>query len=395
MAAQLGRRQLLAAAGLTASAALTGCGSSNGGSSPSATPSASGPAASTSGSASKLDEAALRKTVASLLVVGFRGQSVQPGDWIMRAIREQGIGGVILFDTDQLTGASRNITSPAQVTGLVKTLRDAASGPLIISIDQEGGRISRLNPTDGFPASESEAQVGAINQKAHTTAWAQGMVSSMKSIGVTMNFAPVVDLNVNPDNPAIGKVGRSFSADPDVVVANATEEIKVHRAGGIKTSIKHFPGFGSATGNTDFDVVDVSSSWRQSELVPFQRLIADGNADSVLVAHLLNRQLDPSRPMSLSHKVVTDLLRGQLGWQGPVVSDDMQAAGITGKYGAAEAFTLGVQAGMDLLVYANQQVYDPAIVDKTLDTAVKQVKSGNLTVAQIEAAARRVDKLRP
>jgi beta-N-acetylhexosaminidase len=297
---------------------------------------------------------------------------------------------VILFDTDQLTGASRNITSPAQVTSLIKTLRDAAPGPLIISIDQEGGRISRLNPTDGFPASESEAQVGAINQKAHTTAWAQGMVSSMKSIGVTMNFAPVVDLNVNPDNPAIGKIGRSFSADPDVVVANATEEIKVHRAAGIKTSIKHFPGFGSATGNTDFDVVDVTSSWRRSELVPFQRLIADGNADSVLVAHLLNRQLDPNRPMSLSHKVVTDLLRGQLGWQGPVVSDDMQAAGITGKYGAAEAFTLGVQAGMDLLVYANQQVYDPAIVDKTLDTAVKQVKSGNLTVAQIEAAARRV-----
>jgi beta-N-acetylhexosaminidase len=395
MAAQLSRRQLLAAAGLTASAALTGCGSSNGGSLPSATPSVTPSAAPTFGSASPLDEAALRKTVASLLVVGFRGQSVQPGDWIMRAIREQGIGGVILFDTDQLTGASRNITSPAQVTSLIKTLHDAAPGPLIISIDQEGGRISRLNPTDGFPASESEAQVGAINQKAHTTAWAQGMVSSMKSIGVTMNFAPVVDLNVNPDNPAIGKIGRSFSADPDVVVANATEEIKVHRAAGIKTSIKHFPGFGSATGNTDFDVVDVSSSWNRSELVPFQRLIADGNADSVLVAHLLNRQLDPNRPMSLSHKVVTDLLRGQLGWQGPVVSDDMQAAGITGKYGAAEAFTLGVQAGMDLLVYANQQVYDPAIVDKTLDTAVKQVKSGNLTVAQIEAAARRVDKLRP
>jgi beta-N-acetylhexosaminidase len=395
MAAQLSRRQLLAAAGLTASAALTGCGSSNGGALPSATRSAPATAVSTFGSASALDEAALRKMVASLLVVGFRGQSVQPGDWIIRAIREQGIGGVILFDTDQLTGASRNITSPAQVSGLIKTLREVAPGPLIISIDQEGGRISRLNPTDGFPASESQAQVGAINQTAHTTAWAQGMVSSMKSIGVTMNFAPVVDLNVNPGNPAIGKIGRSFSADPDVVVANATEEIKVHRAAGIKTSIKHFPGFGSATGNTDFDVVDVSSSWRRSELAPFQRLIADGNADSVLVAHLLNRQLDPSRPMSLSHKVVTDLLRGQLGWQGPIVSDDMQAAGITGKYGAAEAFTLGIQAGMDLLVYANQQVYDPAIVDKTLDTAVKQVKSGNLTVAQIQAAAQRVDKLRP
>lgn len=393
MGAQLSRRQLLAAAGLATSAALTGCGSSGGGSS--SPPAASTPSAGGTTSAPKLDEAALRRKVASLLVVGFRGQSVAPGDWIVRAVREQGLGGVILFDTDQLTNTPRNITSPAQVTQLIKTLRDAAPGPLIVSLDQEGGQISRLNPSDGFPASQSQAQVGAINEPAHTVAWAQGMVKSMKSIGVTMNYAPVVDLNVNPDNPAIGRIGRSFSADPNVVVANAAEEIKVHRAAGIKTSIKHFPGFGSATGNTDFDVVDVTATWKRSELVPFQRLIADGNTDSVLVAHLLNRQLDPSRPMSLSPKVVTDLLRGQLGWKGPVVSDDMQAAGITAKYGDAEAFTLAVKAGVDLLVYANQQVYDPDIVNKTLDTAVKQVKAGQLTVAQIDAAVQRVDKLRP
>jgi beta-N-acetylhexosaminidase len=97
----------------------------------------------------------------------------------------------------------------------------------------------------------------------------------------------------------------------------------------------------------------------------------------------------------LSPKVVTDLLRGDLGWKGPVVSDDMQAAGITGKYGAPEAFTLAVQAGVDLLVYANQQVYDEQIVEKTLDTAVAQVKKGVLTMAQIDAAVARVDKLRP
>ncbi|MBB5868052.1 beta-N-acetylhexosaminidase [Allocatelliglobosispora scoriae] len=389
MGAQMSRRQLLAAAGLAASAALAGCGSAGGGSS------ASSSAPTAGEKAPVLDEAALRRKVASLLVVGFRGTSVAPGDWIVRAIREQGLGGVILFDTDQLTGGPRNITSPAQVTSLVKSLRDAAPGPLIVSIDQEGGQISRLNPGDGFPASQSQQQVGAVNTTANTASWAQGMVRSMKSIGVTMNFAPVVDLNVNPANPAIGELGRSFSADPNVVVANAAEEIKVHRAAGIKTSIKHFPGFGSATGNTDFDVVDVTSTWKRSELVPFQRLIADGNTDSVLVAHLLNRQLDPSRPMSLSPKVVTELLRGELGWAGPVVSDDMQAAGITGRYGDAEAFTLAVQAGVDLLVYANQQVYDPDIVRKTLDTAVKQVKAGQLTMAQIDAAVKRVDTLRP
>ena len=395
MGAQLSRRQLLAVAGLSGTAALTGCGSS-GAQAPASPASTSSPtSAAATGAAPALDEAALRRKVASLLVVGFRGQTVGAGDWIVRAIREQGLGGVILFDTDQLTGNPRNITSPAQVTRLITALRSAAPGPLIVSIDQEGGKISRLNPADGFPASESQAEVGAINQAAHTTAWAQGMVKSMTSIGVTMNFAPVVDLNVNPGNPAIGVLGRSFSANPNVVVTNAAEEIKVHRAARVKTSIKHFPGFGSATGNTDFDVVDVTATWHRAELAPFQRLIAAGDTDSVLVAHLLNRQLDPSKPMSLSRKVVTDLLRGELGWQGPVVSDDMQAAGITGKYGGEEAFTLAMQAGVDLLVYANQQVYEPAIVSKTLDTAVRRVKSGDLTMAQIDAAVARVDKLRP
>jgi beta-N-acetylhexosaminidase len=392
MSDRLTRRQLLAGAGLAATAGLAGCGSGK-----SATPQAqqtTPPASSPASPKPTLNEAALRKKIASLLVVGFRGQSVNSNDWIVKAIKD-GLGGIILFDRDQLTGNKRNITSPSQVKKLITSLRNAAPGPLIVSIDQEGGLISRLNPSNGFPPTKSEAQIGAINQTAQTVAWAQGMVETMKSIGVTMNFAPVVDLNINKNNPAIAKLGRSFSANPDVVVSNATTEIKVHRAGGIKTSIKHFPGFGSATGNTDFGVVDVSKSWRRSELEPFERLIKTGMADSVLVAHLLNTQIDPSRPMSLSKKAITDLLRGQLGFKGPVVSDDMQATGITKKYGHDEALSLALQAGMDLLVYANQQQYDAGIVEKTLDAAVKLVKNGTLTEAQIDAAVARVDTLRP
>lgn len=377
-------------AALAAAATVTGCGDDD---EPQAADSPTPATQTPSPARTGLDEAALRRKVASLLVVGFRGATAP--DWIVRAVRDQGIGGIILFDTDQLTGDKRNITSPTQAKALVTSLRTVAEQKLIVSIDQEGGQISRLNPSNGFPASQSQAQVGAVNQAAHTVSWAQGLVNSMKSIGVTMNYAPVVDLDINPSNPAIGELGRSFSANPDVVVANATEEIKVHRAGAIKTSIKHFPGFGSATGNTDFDVVDVSSTWKRAELEPFQRLIDTGMTDSVLVAHLLNRQLDADRPMSLSRKVVTDLLRGELGWQGPVVSDDMQAKGITESYSTADAFTLAIQAGVDLLVYANQQVYNTKIVDEVLAVAVQRVRSGALTTAQIDAAVARVDKLRP
>jgi beta-N-acetylhexosaminidase len=205
----------------------------------------------------------------------------------------------------------------------------------------------------------------------------------------------VVDLNVNPDSPAIGQLGRSFSNNTDVVVNNASEEIKVHRSAGIKTVLKHFPGLGSATANTDFDVVDVSDTWHRNELDPFQRLIKAGLADSVMAAHLLNTQLDPSLPASLSPAVVTDLLRGQLGFQGPVVSDDLQAAAITAKFGPDQAAGMALGAGVDLLVFANQQVYDENVVSSTLDTVVGLVRQGHLTQQHIDQAVARVNTLRP
>ncbi|HEY2669210.1 MAG TPA: glycoside hydrolase family 3 N-terminal domain-containing protein [Rugosimonospora sp.] len=347
------------------------------------------------GTASTFNEAALRRKIASLLVVGFRGEKVSSNDWIMKAI-QNGLGGVVLFDRELHTNATRNISSPSQVTSLIKTLQGASPGRrLIVSMDQEGGQIARLNPSDGFPATKSEADIGAANSTATTRSWAQGLVHSLTSTGVNLNYAPVVDLNVNPDNPAIGQLGRSFSADPNVVVKNATEEIQAHRAAGVKTVLKHFPGLGSASGNTDFAVVDVSTTWRTIELEPSQRLISAGVADSVMAAHILNKQLDPNRPASLSPAVVTDLLRGKLGWKGPVVSDDMQAVAISSTYGRDESVAMAFSAGVDLLVFGNQQVYDPNIVDETLDNVVNLVRQGHLSEAQIDASVARVNTLRP
>ncbi|MFC3505558.1 glycoside hydrolase family 3 N-terminal domain-containing protein [Micromonospora krabiensis] len=383
---RLPRRLLLTGAGSAALAALTAC---------QATRSTLPNARPTSGAGSGTPEAtALRRKIASLLVVGFRGDRVTRDDWIVRAVRD-GLGGVILFDRDLETDAARNIRSPQQVTALVRDLKNAAPGPLIVSIDQEGGRTARLNPSNGFPATRSEAEIGAENSPPATREWARGLVASLTRVGVTLNYAPVVDLNIDPRSRAIGALDRSFSAEPDVVVSNATEEIHAHRAAGVKTSIKHFPGIGSAAGNTDFEVVDVTSTWRPVELEPFRRLIRAGLADSVLAAHVLNKQLDPDRPASLSPKVITDLLRGELGYQGPVVSDDMQAVAITRRFGAAEAVHLALQAGVDLLVFANQQVYEPDVVTRTLDVVTGLVRSGKLSQARIDQAVARVDTLRP
>ncbi|MEO3923540.1 glycoside hydrolase family 3 N-terminal domain-containing protein [Micromonosporaceae bacterium B7E4] len=384
---RLSRRLLLAGLGSAALAAGTsGCGSGP-------TPARLAPTPSRPPGPARRDEAALRRKIASLLVVGFRGQQATEAEWIVKAIRE-GLGGVILFDRDLKTDAVRNISSPGQVTALVKALKQASPGRLLVSIDQEGGRVARLNPDNGFPASRSEAEIGRADSIPTTRAWAEGLVHSLTSIGVNLNYAPVVDLNVRPDSPAVGKLERSFSANPDVVVRNAAEEVRVHRAVGVRTSLKHFPGLGSATGNTDFAVVDVTDSWREIELEPFQKLIAKGAADSVLVGHVLNRKLDPDRPASLSRAVVTDLLRGRLGWRGPVVSDDMQAVAITSRFGRDEAVALALEAGVDLLVFGNQQEYDPNVVGQTLDTVVRLVRSGRLTEQRIDQSVDRLDTLR-
>lgn len=331
--------------------------------------------------------------IGRLLVVGFRGSTLSASPEIRDAIEAGNLGGVILFDRDQLTRGTRNITSPGQLAALTKALHAAAPGRLIVAVDEEGGRVARLGPQDGFPATESEAALGERNDLAHTRTATGAMARTLASMAIGLNFAPVVDLNLNPRNPAIGALDRSFSADPAVVVANASVEIEAHHAAGVKNAIKHFPGEGSATGNTDFGVVDVTATWSRKELDPFRSLVSAGLPDAVMVGHIVNRTLDRTYPAALSKATVTGLLRGELGWSGAVASDDLQAAAITKAFGAQEAIERALVAGVDLLVFANQQVYDGQIVAHTIDTIVGLVRARRVSENLIEAAAARVETL--
>jgi len=332
------------------------------------------------------DEAALRAKIAGLLVVGFPGTHVSSSDWVVRALSEQGLGGVLLFGD--------NIVSRAQASALVRALRRAAGRPLVVAIDQEGGRVARLNPANGFPATSTAAAIGAADDPALARSWGQTLASSVAAIGANLNLAPVVDLDINPRNPAIGAYGRSFSADPDVVVAMATEELRAHRAAGVRTSLKHYPGLGSATGNTDLGVVDVSSTWQPAELDPYRRLIPTGLVDSVMVGTMVDRRLGSSRPAALSPTIVTRVLRGELGWQGPVVTDDMQGKAITRRYTSTEAITLAMASGVDVLLYGHQPVRDPGLVDHVVDTVMGLVRSGQVSEDHIDASSARVERLR-
>jgi beta-N-acetylhexosaminidase len=358
--------------------------------SPSTTPSPPASAAPTPTLAPTVD---LAHKVAGLMVVGFRGSDLTDAQWVRAALAHSGLGGVILFDRDQLTGGSRNVLSPAQVKRLTRSLRAAAPGHgIIVSVDQEGGVVTRLGPTHGFPAVASEATIGRGSASGART-WADGIAATLAANGFDLNFAPVVDLDVNPASPAIGALDRSFSANPDVVVARATIEIDAHRAAGVRTTLKHFPGIGSSTTNTDFGVADVTKTWTRTELEPFRRLIAAGEVDLVMAGHVVNGQLDAAHPASLSKAVVTDLLRGELGWNGIVVTDDLQATAITKAFGRDEAVLLALEAGNDLLLFANQQLYDPKLVGRVVRVVSAAVASGRIPETRIDEAYDRVQAL--
>jgi len=360
---------------------------------PSPSPAQSTPAALPSPSPTPATSVPLGRKVAGLMVVGFRGSALGDAPWVRTALAESGLGGVILFDRDQLTGGSRNLLSPAQVNGLTRDLAAAAGARrIIVSVDEEGGIVTRLGPNHGFPAFASEATIGAGSATA-ARSWARGIATTLAANGFNLNFAPVVDLDVNPRSPAIGALDRSFSANADVVVARATVEVDEHRASGVRTTLKHFPGIGSSTTNTDFGVADVTKTWTRNELEPFRRLIATGKADLVMAGHVVNGQLDTDRPASLSKATVSGLLRGELGWDGIVVTDDLQAAAITEAFGRDEAILLALEAGNDLLLFANQQVYDSTLVSRVVKVVEAAIASARIPQARIDEAYDRVQRL--
>jgi beta-N-acetylhexosaminidase len=335
----------------------------------------------------------LRETIAGLLVVGFRGQTIETVDASSGAIRD-GLGGVILFSRDGVTGKPRNITSPDQLRALTSGLhRLAADRRLIIAIDQEGGQVARLSPANGFPAFESEAEIGRTEDAAVAFDFGRRLGRTLADVDVNLNLAPVVDLDINPTGPAIGALDRSFSADPAVVSDLALAEIEGHHESGVWTAIKHFPGLGSATVNTDTGIADASKTWSDVELEPYRRLISSGQLDVVMAGHVILKQLGGSTPASLSPALVTDLLRGELGWAGPVITDSLEAEAITSSHTLAEALALAIEAGNDLLLLANQKPYDPDLASRAIDAIEAHVISGRISRERLDTSRARVAAL--
>ena len=330
-----------------------------------------------------------------MLMIGFRGMSVESAPEIAADNTRHRIGGVVLFDYDVPSrSSSRNISTPQQLSSLTTELQKLSKIPLFIAIDQEGGKVNRLKSARGFPPTVSADYLGRLNNPDTTSAAARQTARTLKAMHITMNLAPVADLNTNPDNPVIGKIGRSFSSDPATVISNITLIVGAYHNEGIIATLKHFPGHGSSTTDTHLDFTDITTSWSEQELEPYRILIASGYNDAVMTAHVFNAKLDPLYPATLSKSTLTDLLRHKLGFKGVVVSDDMQMKAIADHYGLETAIRLTIEAGVDILLFGNNTSYDPAIASKATDIINSLIQQKIITPERIDQSYRRIMKLK-
>jgi beta-N-acetylhexosaminidase len=334
--------------------------------------------------------------IGQMIMVGFRGLEVRKGSSIEKDISNRGIGGVVLFDYDVPSASPvRNIDSPAQLERLTAELQQRARIPLFIAIDQEGGRVCRLKTARGFPPAIPAARLGALDNADSTRQAANTTAALLESLGVNMNLAPDVDLNVNPDNPVIGRLGRSFSPEPAVVARHARIFVDAFHQRGIIAVLKHFPGHGSSTTDTHKDFTDVTTTWSDRELEPYRELIGQGYDDPVMTAHVFNARIDSLYPATLSQATVSGLLRKKLGFRGVVLSDDMQMKAIADRYGLEEAIRLAIEAGVDIVLFGNNVgAYDPDIADKAVGIIRGLVEKGAISRERIDASWRRIMALK-
>lgn len=349
-----------------------------------------------------LNGLSLRQKIGQMLILGFDGKYFDERLDIAKSIERDNIGGVILFDINYQTKAvDKNIESPLQVKILNKNLQnynqqanknaDREQLPLIISVDYEGGRVTRLSDKYGFPKTlppKKIAQFSVLKAKQQASI----MASTLKESGFNLNFAPLLDVNVNLDNPVISQLERSYSTDPKVVTHFAKIFKKEFIKQGIACVYKHFPGHGSSTKDSHLDFVDVSQTWRSAELQPYKDLInSDEPCEMIMSAHIVNKQLDnEGLPATLSKPMLDGILRKQLNFKGIIISDDMQMKAIHDHYGLEESLVMALNAGIDMFIFGNQLLKNNQSSKQLIDIIEKNVVQGVISNKRIDESYQRI-----
>ena len=337
----------------------------------------------------------LNQKIGSMLMVGFYGTSAKPQSQICKDIKNYNLAGVILFDVNPVNKSKpKNISSKRQLRELTKELQECSrDGKLLIAIDQEGGRVQRLRSRYGFYGKFPKASdISKISDNSIRAIYTK-MAKELSDVGINYNLAPVVDLAINPKNHVIYGLGRSYGKNPKTVSRYSKIFIESMHSKGILTSLKHFPGHGSSTGDTHKGFVDVTAQWQSIELEPYRLLIKERLVDSIMVAHVVNRKLDSSYPATLSSKIINGKLRRDLGFDGVVITDDLQMGAIANIYSLKARLKLAINAGDDILLFGNQ-LYRGVSVKKLVDTIGGLLKSKDIQIGSINRANRRIQNLK-
>lgn len=337
----------------------------------------------------------LKFKIGQMLMIGFRDTVISESSHIVHDIIKYNIGGVVLYEYDSPTRSRpRNITSKKQLLKLNKDLQKHAKTPLFIGIDEEGGMVSRLKTKYGFKPTVSAQYLGKINDVDSSKFYATQIAKACKSIGINMNFAPIVDVNTNPNCPVIGGIARSFSSNTDTVTFHANIFIEEHKKQGILCSLKHFPGHGSSKNDSHQGFTDVTDTWQKIELTPFKSLLKQDNYPMVMTSHVFNKKIDSVYPATLS-KNTLNLLRKNMNYNGLILSDDMMMLAIAANFGLPEALKQSINAGVDVLIFSNNiDHYDPKIAEKVINIIAELVNSGDISTERINESYEKIVRIK-
>ncbi|MBP6914173.1 glycoside hydrolase family 3 protein [Candidatus Parcubacteria bacterium] len=341
------------------------------------------------------NEEELKEKIGQMIIIGFRGIEINKDSQIVKDINDLNLGGIILFDIDNPTKTfPRNIINYIQTKKLISDIKELSSSNIFVSIDAEGGLVNRLKEKYGFINIPSAEDMGKENPE-KTKEYAIILGKELKELGFNINFAPVVDVNTNKNNPVIGKLERSFSSDPEKVFIHASSFIEGLNSQGIISSIKHFPGHGSSSSDSHLGMVDVTNTYDNKELVPYQKLIESGYSQIVMTAHIMNTKIDPVYPATLSPSFIKKILRDDLGFKGVVVSDDMHMGAIVDHYGFNESLIKAIDAGCDILIISNNgKEYNENTAKEAVEAIFNAVQSGQLSEERIIESYDRIKNLK-
>lgn len=340
-------------------------------------------------------DVSLRDKVGQMLMVGVPNFG-SPLDTLREDIMNRNLGGILYF--------GYNIQSPTQIMLLNQELQEFAAIPLMLATDQEGGRVARLRATNGFKDTNSAHQTGAIwNSVDSTRAQAQRMAQWFVEVGLNVNLAPVVDVNVNTSSPAIGRLNRSYSWDPEKVTAHALVFIEAFSEKSIITALKHFPGHGSATTDSHLGFTNITTTWQPYEMDPFTDIIAANSSDMIMPGHLVHWDFDLARPISLSELAVQKLLREEMGYEGVIISDELFMRGVTDMFTLDEIIVNAINSGSDIMLFNTNMCAGPcgkssataiSLVKYVQDVVEQKVGTGEISQARIDASYARIMALK-